>query len=76
MCLMHPVADFDCTNKYRGTCFKVIHLDPMPGTVGECYQRLVELGWVVVPHTGTFTYCSEDCYRSAGWGAYGDSLRL
>lgn len=78
MCLMHPIADFDCFNKYREEepCHVVIKLDPVPATVDECFQRLTELGWVVVPHTGTLIYCSEDCYRRAGWDEYGDKLRF
>lgn len=77
MCLLHPEGYFDCSNRYRvEPCPKVITFDPVPATVSDCFRQLDAAGWVVVPSTGTFIYCSEECYRSAGWGAHGDSIRL
>lgn len=60
MCKFCPGDPFDCNH-----CFKTVTLEGF-NSVSEEYDELRRMGWIVVPHTGTAVYCSDDCHKG-GW---------
>lgn len=67
MCLMHPIGKHKCAYNHDyinyGRCFSEITL-PSVKSIGEEYQLLANAGWIVVPTTGTYIFCSEKCAGS------------
>lgn len=60
MCQIHTGEPHDCMH-----CHRTITLDGF-ATVGAEYDELERQGWIVIPTTGTQTYCSIEC-RAGGY---------
>ncbi len=66
MCPRVPQREYECANGHRlgRDCVRSISL-PELSSVAEEYSMLTRLGWVVVPHTGAFVFCSDECWRNS-----------
>ncbi len=75
MCQFHPEGlggHYDCskTEQVEGTsglkaehyrrCPNTISI-PFSGSMEDEWRYISANGWVVVPHTGTFIFCSQEC---------------
>lgn len=60
MCQFKTCEPIDCQH-----CFKTVTLEGFDSVSAE-YEEMRRRGWVVIPHTGTSIFCSDEC-RRAGW---------